>query len=92
MNEDPKQCVGEAPVDTADELKHATQHSSRISPVFGDIAAKMQLAAKREIQRLLSIEAPIIVDRGNGIEELHSLPDDWMLGRSSSHRDCGFRK
>jgi hypothetical protein len=59
---------------TEDELAEATQHSSRISPVFGDIAAKMQLAAKREIERLLSIGAPIIIDRGNGIEEWHTWP------------------
>ena len=59
---------------TDEELAAATQHSSRISPVFGDIAAKMQLAAKREIERLLSIGAPIIINRGNGIEEWHSRP------------------
>jgi hypothetical protein len=59
---------------TEDEIKGATQHSSRISPVFGDIAAKMELAAKREIQRLLSIGAPIIIDRGNGIEEWYTWP------------------
>jgi hypothetical protein len=52
----------------------------------------MQLAAKREVQRLLSIGAPIIVDRGNGIEELHSLPEDWMLRRANSRPDWGFRK
>jgi hypothetical protein len=59
---------------TDEELAAATQHSSRISPVFGDIAAKMQLAAKREIERLLSIGAPIIINRGNGIEEWHTWP------------------
>jgi hypothetical protein len=56
----------------ADELKDATMHSSQISPVFGDIAAKMEMAAKREIQRLRSLGMPIIVDRGNGVEEWHS--------------------
>ena len=61
-------------IDMGDQLKDATQHSSRISPVFGDIAAKMQVAAKREIERLLSIGAPIIIDRGNRIEEWHSWP------------------
>ena len=61
---------------TEDELKGATQHSSHISPDFGDIAAKMELAAKREIQRLLALGAPIIVDRGNGIEALYTLPDE----------------
>jgi hypothetical protein len=59
---------------TEEELAQATQHSSRISPVFGDIAAKMELSAKREIQRLLSIGAPIIIDRGNGIEEWYTWP------------------
>ena len=59
---------------TDDELKEATLHSSQISPVFGDIAAKMELAAKREIQRLLSIGAPIIIDRGNGIEAWYTWP------------------
>jgi hypothetical protein len=59
---------------TDEELAAATQHFSRISPVFGDIAAKMQLAAKREIERLLSIGAPIIINRGNGIEEWHTWP------------------
>jgi hypothetical protein len=59
---------------TEDEINWATQHSSRISPVFGDIAAKMELAAKREIQRLSSIGAPIIIGRGNGIEEWRCWP------------------
>ena len=44
--------------------------------MFGDIAAKMELAGKREVQRLLAMGAPTIVDRGNGVEELYSLPDD----------------
>jgi hypothetical protein len=34
----------------------------------------MELSAKREIQRLLSIGAPIIIDRGNGIEEWYTWP------------------
>lgn len=59
---------------TEDEIKGATQRSSHISPVFGDIAAIMQLSAKREIQCLLSIGAPIIINRGNGIEEWYSWP------------------
>jgi hypothetical protein len=60
----------------ADELADATIHSGVISPVFGDIAAKMQLAIKDEVQRLFSIGAPVIVNRGNGIEQLYSLPDE----------------
>jgi hypothetical protein len=59
---------------TEDELKEATLHSSHISPVFGDIAAKMELAAKREVQRLLALGMPIIIDRGNGVEEWCSWP------------------
>jgi hypothetical protein len=59
-----------------DDLKDATQQSAFISPVFGDIVAKMRLAIDQEVQRLLSIGAPVIVDRGNGIEELYALPDD----------------
>ena len=60
----------------AEELAEATIHSGVISPVFGDIAAKMQLAVKLEVERLFSIGASVIVYRGNGIEELHSLPDE----------------
>jgi hypothetical protein len=46
----------------------------RISPVFGDIVAKMTQAADHEIDRLLSLGLPIIVDRGHGIEELTTRP------------------
>ena len=41
-----------------------------ISPVFGDIAAKIKLAAKLEVERRLRLGLPVVVDRGNGIEEL----------------------
>jgi hypothetical protein len=44
--------------------------------VFGDIAAKMKLAIDQEVQRLVAMGIPIVVDRGNGIEELYSLPED----------------
>jgi hypothetical protein len=60
--------------EVAGELEGSTQHSSHISPVFGDIVAKMQLAARREVQRLIALGAPIIIDRGNGIEKWYSLP------------------
>jgi hypothetical protein len=60
----------------ADELADATIHSGVISPVFGDIAAKMQLAINDEIQRLWSIGATAIVNRGNGIEQLYSLTNE----------------
>jgi hypothetical protein len=36
----------------------------------------MKLAVGQEVQRLLAIGILIIVDRGNGIEELYSLPED----------------
>ena len=60
----------------ADAADGDTDHSGFISPVFGDIAAKMKLAIDQEAQRLLAMGVPIIVDRGNGIEELYSLPED----------------
>jgi hypothetical protein len=41
-----------------------------ISPVFGDIAAKIKLAAKLEVERRLRLGLPVVVDRGNGIEDL----------------------
>jgi hypothetical protein len=52
MNGDPERTAPEALVVMSDETTGATQHSAQISPVFGDIAAKMELAAKKEIQRL----------------------------------------
>lgn len=55
-------------------VRHLSQHSAEVSPVFGDIAAKMALAAETEIERLLNLGAPVIVDRGNGIEELNTWP------------------
>jgi hypothetical protein len=36
----------------------------------------MTLAIDQEVQRLLAIGIPITVDRGNGVEELYSLPDE----------------
>lgn len=45
-----------------------------ISPVFGDIVAKVKLAGEQEIERLLRLGLPVVVDRGNGIEELTSWP------------------
>jgi hypothetical protein len=55
-------------------VNQVSQHSAEVSPVFGDIAAKMALAAEKEIERLLGLGAPIVVDRGNGIEELTAWP------------------
>ena len=53
-----------------------TGDSGFISPVFRNIAAKMKLAIDQEVQRLLAMGIPIVVDRGNGVEELYSLPED----------------
>ena len=57
-------------VETATE-RHRLE---RISPVFGDIVAKMTQAADSEIDRLLSLGIPVVVDRGHGIEELTTRP------------------
>jgi hypothetical protein len=43
-----------------------------VSPVFGDLAAKVAVAAKREVERRLRLGLPVIVDRGNGIEDLNA--------------------
>ena len=48
--------------------------SEWLSPVFADIIAKMTLAADLEVERLLGLGLPIIVDRGNGVEELSARP------------------
>jgi hypothetical protein len=42
--------------------------------VFGDIIAKMTLAADLEVERLLGLGLPLVVDRGNGVEELSTRP------------------
>jgi len=57
-------------VETATE-RHRLE---RISPVFGDIVVKMTQAADHEIDRLLSLGIPVVVDRGHGIEELTIRP------------------
>jgi hypothetical protein len=41
-----------------------------VSPVFGDIVAKMTVAVNLEVERRLGLGLPVVVDRGNGIEEL----------------------
>jgi len=41
-----------------------------VSPVFGDIVAKMTVAVNLEVERRLRLGLPVVVDRGNGIEEL----------------------
>jgi hypothetical protein len=48
----------------------AAVRTAWLSPVFGDIVTKMTLAADREVERLLNLGVPVIVDRGNGLEEL----------------------
>lgn len=46
-----------------------------MSPVFGDIVAKIKFAADQEIERRLRLGLPVVVDRGNGVEELTAWPD-----------------
>lgn len=41
-----------------------------LSPVFGDIVAKMTVAVSLEVERRLGLGLPVVVARGNGIEEL----------------------
>jgi hypothetical protein len=41
-----------------------------VSPVFGDIVAKMTVGVKLEVERRLRLGLPVVVDRGNGIEDL----------------------
>lgn len=41
-----------------------------VSPVFGDIPAKVAVAARREVERRLRLGLQVIVDRGDGIEDL----------------------
>jgi hypothetical protein len=59
--------------DTVD-ANEAAARAAWVSPVFGDIVAKMTLAAELEVERLLGLGVPIVVDRGNGIEELTTWP------------------
>jgi hypothetical protein len=50
--------------------ERATVDHGWISPVFGDIVAKMESAADQEIARRLALGLPVVVDRGHGVEEL----------------------
>ena len=58
-------------VDTDQEAARADW----MSPVFGDIVAKIQLAGDLEIERLLRLGVPVVVDRGNGVERLTVRPN-----------------
>jgi hypothetical protein len=40
-----------------------------ISPVFGDLTAKVTEAIDREVARLRELGVPVMVDLGNGVEE-----------------------
>jgi hypothetical protein len=55
--------------------ERATAHSGVVSPVFGDIAAKMSLAVDQEVERLLGLGVPLVIDRGNGVEILTARPN-----------------
>jgi hypothetical protein len=59
----------ESMTQTADS-DEAAAAAEWVSPVFGDIAAKIKLAANLEIKRRLELGLPVVVERGNGIEEL----------------------
>ena len=50
-----------------------------VSPVFGDVLAKFQAAARKEVERRLRLGLPVVVDRGHGVEELTA--DDEELQR-----------
>ncbi|HVX19912.1 MAG TPA: hypothetical protein VHB02_01040 [Acidimicrobiales bacterium] len=52
------------------ETKRAIVDHGWISPVFGDIVAKMESAADQEIARRLALGLPVVVDRGHGVEDL----------------------
>jgi hypothetical protein len=54
--------------------ERAAAHSGVVSPVFGDIAAKMSLAVDQEVERLLGLGVPLVIDRGNGVEILTARP------------------
>jgi hypothetical protein len=43
-----------------------------VSPVFGDIPAKVSAAARRERERRLRLGLAVIVNRGDGVEDLNA--------------------
>jgi hypothetical protein len=47
-------------------------HSALVSPVFGDIPAKVTKALRREVERRRLLGLPVYVDRGNGVEDLNA--------------------
>jgi hypothetical protein len=53
---------------TADET---VTEAEWVSPVFGDIVAKMILAVDLEVERRLRSGLPVVVERGNGIEQIN---------------------
>jgi hypothetical protein len=57
--------------DTVD-IEHPEIANASMSPTFGDIVANMTHAADTDGERLLALGAPIVVERGNGIEKLTS--------------------
>ena len=57
----------------------AASDTLSVSPVFGDVLAKFQAAARKEIERRLRLGLPVVVDRGHGVEELTA--DDEELRR-----------
>jgi hypothetical protein len=57
--------------DVTDAEREAT-HPALVSPVFGDIPAKIAAAAKHEVEHRLRLGLPVYVDRGNGVEDLNA--------------------
>lgn len=53
--------------------KRATVDHGWISPVFGDVVAKVEAAADQEIARRLALGLPVVVDRGHGVEDLAAV-------------------
>ena len=57
----------------------AVSDTLSVSPVFGDVVAKFQAAARKEVERRLRLGLPVVEDRGHGVEELTA--DDEELRR-----------
>lgn len=57
-------------MDKAIDTDQGTLDPALVSPVFGDIPAKVATAAQREVERRLRLGLPVIVDRGDGVEDL----------------------
>ena len=54
------------------DVEDGTERGRWVSPIFGDVVAKMTLAIDEEVARRYRLGLPVIVDRGNGIEDLNA--------------------